>query len=241
VEGVRSGPGSAVLSDAGERLSPPRALLSVFLSPEETFRAAGRGAGPALPLVLGAALTALFSYFSIQPVLDVMARDPSMALSPDDLARVSGTIRATRLLIVALVPAGYLLRTVFVSAVLWSSLQLRDVDLPFAPLFACASYASAVKCLQAGLVSLVTVLRAGWATSVRDLAPRIGLNLAVPDLPRPVDALLGTVNLFDVWHLALLVVAVRVTTGIATSRAVLAVVPLWLVGTLLVVGVAFLG
>lgn len=241
MESLRAASGSEDLPDGGARLSSPRALLSVFFSPEETFRAAGRGAGPALPLVLGAALTALFSYLSIQPVLDVMARDPSLTLSPDDLARVSGTIRATRLLIAALVPAGYLLRSVFVAAVLWSSLQLRDVDLPFARLFACVSYASAVKCLQSGLVSLLTVLRAGWAASVRDLAPRIGLNLAIPDLSRPVDALLGTVNVFDVWHLGLLVVAVRVTTGIATSRAVLAVVPLWLVGTLLVVGVAFLG
>ncbi len=69
----------------------------------------------------------------------------------------------------------------------------------------------------------------------------LGLDLLFPSMPLPWSALAGSINLFEIWFVTLLVVGISKTVRVTPSRAFALVLPTWIIAILLQSALATLG
>lgn len=136
-----------------------------------------------------------------------------------------------------LVPALVMLKWAAAAGFLWILVNLFVNDVSFEQLFSLAGYANLVPLLESGYVILILALRKFSSIhSPLDLQVPIGLNLVVPTQNLGLYTLLGMINLFELWYVYLLMVAIEVLTRCSRRRAGTLAISYWLFGVAISVG-----
>lgn len=230
------------MSRTGEAASrQARALSYALLDPDKLYVDLREGLGSWVPLTILSVATALVSYFAIFPILDVLPRDRTLDLSPDQVSQGVEFIRRFRVLMAELSPLVAVVKWAVAALLVWMSCLALDVDVKYERLFRLVVYASVIPLLHELLKLGLMIYRSREALTVMEIVPATGLNLAFPGASPPLAALLASFNIFDLWFLAVLGAGVRALGPSDARRATLAVVPVWVCFTGLQVGSAFFG
>ena len=218
-----------------------RALSYALVDPDKLYGSLQEGLGSWVPLTLLSVATAFVSYFAIFPVLDVLPRDRTLELTPEQVSQGVDFIRRFRVLMAELSPLAAVIKWAVAALLVWMSCLALEVDLKYERVFRLVVYASVIPFLHELLKLGLMIYRSREASTVMDVVPATGLNLAFPGSSPPLAALLASVNIFELWFLVVLAAGVRALGPSDTRRAALAVVPVWVCFTGVQVASAFVG
>jgi hypothetical protein len=255
--GAEASPGSPADSSAGGHSGPPSTtwdsslgrLLGALVKPGETFRSIAARPSWVAPLVLMALLTTGLGYLvasriDFDPALRMQNEKSGGQLSAEQLDEKVETIKKVTPIIALAqgligTPAFYL----FTALLFWVGFKLLGSELSYKASFATALHALLPTALAALLAIPVIWNRASFtpdeARSGSFLASNLA-SLAPEGTGRVASALLGSVDLFSIWAIILLVIGYRIVAKVSRAAAVGVVLAIWLLGVALKVGLAAL-
>jgi hypothetical protein len=129
------------------------------------------------------------------------------------------------------------LRWLFVAYVVWAFASAWGKPASFVAGLGVVVLAETPRLLENAFILTLIVLRRSPVQSTLDLRPPIGVNLYLDGLSLRMDALLNQLNVFELWHVAVLALGIRSVFHTSTGAALLLASGLWLMG--LVIQVAF--
>lgn len=214
-------------------------FIDIFVSPSEVFERR-RASGFVVPLLVFAVLTVvimLIGRSAMEPIFDSeFARGVAAAAKKNPqitAAQMEGPRALTEKLAPVLAGFGALIMPMLVGVLLWLAGKLVDAKEDIQAACMIATYAFFPRILD----SLLRVVQAFLIDpSTLNGQYRVALTPARfldPDTASPILlALLGRIDLFTIWVTVLLAVGLAVVARIPRSRAAIAAVIVWIVGSL---------
>lgn len=129
---------------------------------------------------------------------------------------------------VYLTPVGVLLKWLCLSASLFMSCILLDLKADFKHLFGLVSQCGLITFLQELANFLIIRARGGLIRTIDDLSPRLGLDLILTGLGKPLMLTLNYFSIFNLWHIVILTFGVASLCHCTKLRAFVATIPTWL-------------
>lgn len=221
--------------------SPLRGLYEVFWAPGELMERLRERPHWIAPLVAVAVITIALA-FAMQPY----SQKAALSLIPENLSAEQRAVAIERMqrggVVGPLVaPVTIVLKTLLSAAVLLGLATMLAGGGRFKPYFAACMHANLIQ-MAAGLVNFWIIhLRGVDAVStMMDLQWAIGLNLLVTTENPALHALLSSVSVFELWYLAVLVIAVEKLSRCGRGQAIAAAVTYWVLAVGVTAGLAML-
>ena len=231
---MTSAPAGRIESAAGQL----RLIGTALWDPEDAACRIREGASVWLAAMLFTAIVAIVSWLSIQPTIEVLARDRTSGLSLEQIVPMTTSMERFQILI-AIGPLLMLwVKWTVLAALIWLTCAVAGRDADRRRLFTLVVYASGVLVIEALFAIGVLVVKSPSAATLRELQPLTSLAALWPGASRIMAALLDSAGLFEVWFYAVLALGVRRLAQFSMTGALLAVVPAW--ACLTAVRVAFL-
>jgi hypothetical protein len=120
------------------------------------------------------------------------------------------------------------------------SCTLLEIKTSFKTLFALMAQCSLLLFLQDTIVYAIIRLRGTQAQTVAELTPRLGLDLFLSGVSKPVMALIGYFSVFNIWYIVTVTFVLSFLGACSKKKAFFAAIPVWLFPLCLVVGLAWL-
>ena len=218
-------------------------LLEVTHSPGQAFSRPLSGSSCIVPcLVLGCLLTAV-SFLQAPVQLGWMQyRMESAGIPAEQIASSLTLMARSNRLAAALVPLLLLLRWSVLALLIWLPCQLLFERLEYSPILAMVSYSYIPIALRDMAACSVLLMRGGdMRGGVQGLDVALGLNLLLPAVPTPWNTLLGNLNLFEAWFVALLAIGIAAVTRTNWKRGLAVALPVWIFVTVVQFGFVSLG
>jgi hypothetical protein len=137
-------------------------------------------------------------------------------------------------------PLALLLKWALLAWILFMSCVLMEIKATFKHLYCLLAQCSLLIFMQDLTVSAIIRLKGERAQSLADLAPRLGLDLVLTGLSKPMTALIGYFSVFNIWYIVALTLALSCLGACSRRKAFLAATPVWLLPLCLLVGLAWL-
>jgi Yip1 domain len=137
-------------------------------------------------------------------------------------------------------PVMLLFKWAILAWILFMSCVLADIKVSFKHLFALLAQCSLLLFLQDLTIYIIIRLKGDQAQSIADMTPRLGLDLILTGLSKPMAALVGYFSVFNIWYIVALTLALSFLGGCSKMKAFIAIIPTWLLPLCLVVGLAWL-
>jgi hypothetical protein len=221
--------------------SPVSGLYEIFWAPGALMERLRERPHWIAALATVAILAALMA-FLMQPY----SARAALSMIPDNLPaeQRAAAIERTQsggLLGLAVAPAMLLLKTLLTASILLGLATMLAGGGRFAPYFAACMHANLIQ-MVGGLVNFwILHLRGVDAvTTMMDLQWAIGLNLLVPTESPVIHTLLSSVSLFELWYVAVLVLAVEKISRCGRGQAVAAALTYWVLAVGVTAGLAVL-
>ncbi|MGA2262091.1 MAG: YIP1 family protein [Acidobacteriota bacterium] len=213
-------------------------LLQVVCAPESAFT--GRLDGPSylLPLVILGLSFALLSLLQAPLSIQWAQHQMSAAGAPKEqvAASMDMMLKAHRWA-VAFVPPLLLLKWLFVATGLWLMSRLFLANVGFSRLLSIVAYSYFPMLLRETALLSILWMRGREALHQPDaMNVAIGLDLLLPRLPLPWSTLIGNLNIFEFWYVALLTVGLSKAAGTSRQKALAMTLPNWLFALLIQFG-----
>lgn len=226
-------------------------IFGVFFSPGKTFESIARKPGWVIPLVI-LLLWSVVAGLLISSRLDVEA----IVKKQQDAAERRGAAVSEQQQDSMRTMTAAILRWSWIAGVLFFAAQLFLVPLlyhgaaagwgkagKYTAVLSAYGYAQFVQLLKGALTLIVLLPRSAIDPETLPLALKSNLGaLADPEgIPKPLLALLTHIDFFDLWTLALCVIALPRVTKLTSKSAAAVVLGLWAVYVLFGMGLSALG
>lgn len=245
--GAEASPGAPAAAGAGGDPGPPNAgkdsslgrLPKVLVQPGATFRSIAARPSWVAPLVLMALITTALGYLvasriDFEQSLRAQNEKSGGQMSAEQLDERAETVKKVTP-ILALVqglvgaPAFYLV----VALLFWVAFKLLGSELTYKASLATTLHALLPTAIAALLAIPVIWNRASFTPDEARSGAFLASNLAylAPEgTGRVATALLGSVDLFSIWAIILLVIGYRIVARVSRTAAVGVVLAIWLLG-----------
>jgi hypothetical protein len=141
-----------------------------------------------------------------------------------------------------LTPAFLFLRWLLLASMLWLTAAVFLDSLTYRKVLTVVAFSYLPILARDAVTCLILFMRSGDALRHADgMTVALGLNLLFPSMPLPWSALVGSINMFEVWFVTLLVVGISRMARATPLRALAIVLPTWIVAVVLQSALATLG
>jgi len=210
-------------------------LAKMTHSPETMCRSDFVMASWLLPLALFGLLHAALSL--AQAPIQIQWAETQMTATgapPDQISAQVALMQRSSWLAVLASPLLLLLRWSAFSLILWLTAQLLLLELGYRQMHAAVAYSHLPLLARDAATCLVLYLRGSeHLKDAQSMKVALGLNLLLSSMPEPWDTLAGFINVFELWYIALLCLAVSRLTRTEWRSALMAVMPGWLIAVIL--------
>jgi hypothetical protein len=154
-------------------------------------------------------------------------------MDPARLNEMAGTMGAMARFAAITAPVMYSLMVLIGAALIFGACVVLSIDVRFPNLFALMAHVSVINALA--MLAHYFVLRGkGEINSTREMAPSFGLEMFLPDdAPKLLYGLLSYFSLFNIWHIAVLIIGFAALAQVSKGKAIAATSPNWVLGLLL--------
>jgi hypothetical protein len=125
--------------------------------------------------------------------------------------------------------------------ILWMSCVITEIRVGYKNLFALLAQCSLLIFLQDLAVYTILRLDGDRVQTVADLMPRLGFDVFITGLSKPVMAGVSYFSFFNLWYIAILTLTLSFLGRVSKWRAFLATIPVWALPLCLAIGIAWLG
>lgn len=214
-------------------------LFDILFDPESAARRLHRNAAWLYPLlIVGLGGVALgLANLPLQARL-IEANLPA-GLSPEQTENAMRSVLSYQKAGVFLAPLALLLKWALLAWILFMSCVLMEIKTSFKHLYCLLAQCSLLLFLQDLTASIIIRLKGAQSLSVADLTPRLGLDLFLTGLSKPMTALIGYFSVFNIWYIVTLTLALSCLGACSWRKAFLAAAPVWLLPLCLMVGLAW--
>ncbi len=129
-----------------------------------------------------------------------------------------------------LAPVLLFLRWLLLASMLWLTAAVLLDSLTYRNVLTVVAYSYLPILARDAVVCLILFMRNDEALRHADgMTVALGLNLLFPSMPLPWSALAGSINIFEVWFVTLLVVGISKAARVTPPRALAIVLPTWVI------------
>lgn len=218
-------------------------FLEVLHSPEKAFLNEFSGPSFLVPLcvlsLLGIGISVLQSPIQIEWMrfqLEAAGTTGEQVKSSLDMMNKSSVIS------LLLTPALLFLRWLLLALMIWLTAAVFLDSLTYKKVLTIVAYSYLPILARDAVTCLILLARSDEVLRHADgMTVALGLNLLFPSMPLPWSALAGSINLFEIWFVILLVVGISKTARTTPRRALGIVLPTWIVAVVLQSALATLG
>jgi Yip1 domain len=141
-----------------------------------------------------------------------------------------------------LTPALLFLRWLLLALMIWLTAAVFLDALTYKKALTIVAYSYLPILARDAVTCVMLLMRSDAALRHADgMTVALGLDLLFPSMPLPWSALAGSINLFEIWFVTLLVVGISKTARTTTRRALGIVLPTWIIAVVLQSALATLG
>jgi hypothetical protein len=233
-----STPGIEMLKPLNWAVARTSTLLQVIGAPESAFARRLDGPSYLLALIIFGSLFAFLSLLQAPLSIQWLQHQMSAAGAPKEqvAASVDMMLKAHRWA-VALVPVLLLLKWLFVATGLWLMSRLFLAKVDFSCLLSIVAYSYSPMLLREMTRLSIFWMRGREALHQPDaMNVAIGLDLLLPRLPLPWSTLIGNLNIFEFWYVALLTIGLSKAAGTSRRKTLAMTLPNWLFALLIQFG-----
>ena len=137
---------------------------------------------------------------------------------------------------ICLSPLGIALKWLFMAALLFLPCVILDIRVSFRNLFALIAQCSFITFLQELTIFLIISLRGDSVETVSDLSPKIGLDLLITNLGKPLMLILNYFSVFNICYILVLTIGLSIIGKCSKPRAFVAAIPSWLLPLIIGLG-----
>jgi hypothetical protein len=152
-----------------------------------------------------------------------------MEMSPElEGQDVTGQARVMQTVGIVMAPAMALIMTAVIAGLTYIMVTLMSKEATFKKYFALLFFCNIV--FSVGYLLTIVILRLRGVesiTSPEDMQMSLSLRMLAPEASAFVKGILGSIEFFSLWGLALVVVGLKHIFGLRTGQAVGCVIPLW--------------
>ncbi len=220
-------------------LSRLEGMWLVILSPQETFVRNQSGPSYLVPFII---LSLIYlALTAIQMPIQLAWMQAQVGLAGSAAGKTAAGMalyeRTSHLALVS-VPVLLILRWLIHALLVWLVAQVFLLGPGFSKTLVVVAYAYTPVILRDATVCFILCLRDRELLMQADgLYVALGLNLVFPRLPLPWWVLVGNVNLFELWFVALLVTGLAALGKMRWHRSLAVVLPVWLFTVLIQFGI----
>ena len=218
-------------------------FFQVLHSPETAFVSEFSGPSFVVPLcilgLIGIGISALQSPIQVEWTRFQM----EAAGTPGEQIKSSlEMMNKSAILTLLLTPALLFLRWLLLALMLWLTAAVFLDSLTYKKVLTIVAYSYLPILARDAVTCLVLFMRSDAALRHADgMTVALGLNLLFPSMPLPWSALVGSINLFEIWFVTLLVVGISKAARATPLRALAIVLPTWIIAVVLQSALATLG
>lgn len=141
-----------------------------------------------------------------------------------------------------LTPVLLFLRWLLLASGLWLTAAVFLDSVAYRQVLTVVAYSYLPILARDAVTCLILLMRSGDVLRHADgMAVALGLNLLFASMSLPWSALVGSVNIFEVWFVTLLVVGISRTARVTPMRALSIVLPTWIIAVVVQSALATLG
>jgi len=218
-------------------------FLQVLHSPETAFVNEFSGPSFLVPLcilgLLGIGISVLQSPIQMEWIrfqLEAAGTPAGQIRSSLDMMNKSVTVTSL------LTPALLFLRWLLLALMIWLTAAVFLDALTYKKALTIVAYSYLPILARDAVTCVVLLMRSDAALRNADgMTVALGLNLLFPSMQLPWSALAGSINLFEIWFVTLLVVGISKAARTTPRRALGIVLPTWIIAVVLQSALATLG
>lgn len=216
-------------------------LFDIFLDPATAARRLNTTISWLYPLLIVGLGGIAIGFASISITRAVIEQGLPAGLPDDQAQQVVESFFKYHNIGIMLTPLLLLVKWSLSAWILWMSCVIAEIRVGYKNLFALLAQCSLLVFLQD--LAVYTILRLGSdrVQTAADLAPRLGFDIFITGLSKPVMAGLGYFSFFNLWYIVILTLALSYLGRVSKGRAFLATIPVWFLPMCLTVGIAWLG
>jgi len=141
-----------------------------------------------------------------------------------------------------LTPALLFLRWLLLALIIWLTAAVFLDALTYKKALTIVAYSYLPILARDAVTCVVLLMRSDAALRNADgMTVALGLNLLFPSMQLPWSAIIGSINLFEIWFVTLLVVGISKAARATPLRALGIVLPTWIIAVVLQSALATLG
>ena len=218
-------------------------FLQVLHSPETAFVNEFSGPSFLVPLcilgLLGIGISVLQSPIQMEWIrfqLEAAGTPAGQIRSSLDMMNKSVTVTSL------LTPALLFLRWLLLALMIWLTAAVFLDALTYKKALTIVAYSYLPILARDAVTCVVLLMRSDAALRNADgMTVALGLNLLFPSMQLPWSAIIGSINLFEIWFVTLLVVGISKAARATPLRALGIVLPTWIIAVVLQSALATLG
>jgi hypothetical protein len=224
-------------------VSRTAAFCEAAHAPESAFGRCLTGPSYLVPLCILGIAFALLSLLQAPYSVQWSHYQMQAAGAPPELAAESlDRVWRSQQWAIAIVPILLLARWLVFAVMLWLTSQLFLANLEFPLMLTIVSYSYSPILVRDATIFFVLWMRGYEVLRHPDaMNVAIGLNLLFPSVRLPWSALLGNMNVFELWYLLLLTAGISTAAAVRWQKALALIFPSWLFTLLLQFGLLSLG
>ena len=221
---------------------PIRRLYLFFWSPGELFMILRERPNVIVPLLIACILSVALTFAMSPLVLKVAAHSLPEGLPATQVETFYHQIEIGQRISLFFVPVILLVKTLFSALVLTMLTIIVAGDGTFKKILSLLSYTNLIMVLQGACALLVLNLR-GIEQIARpaDLQVQLGMDLFINTQSVALNSVLNAVNLFEIWYVSLLVIAIGCLFNCSKKKAATIGITYWTMTVAVQVALAVLG
>ena len=218
-------------------------FLEVLHSPETAFQNEFSGPSYLVPLCILGLLGIGIAVLQSPIQMEWMRFQLEAAGAPGEQLRSSlETMHKSNVMTLLLAPVLLFLRWLLLALMLWLTAAVFIDTLTYQKLLTIVAFSYLPILARDAVACLILFMRSDDALRHTDgMMVALGLNLLFPSMPLPWSALAGSINIFEVWFVTLLVVGISRSARARPLRALAIVMPTWVIAVVLQSALVTLG
>lgn len=235
-------PNRLVPASASVHPGPLKRFHLFLWSPGELFNSLRDRPNVILPLLIASILSVALSFSMMPLVMKVATNSLPEGLPAGQIETFYRQIEIGQRISLCLVPIILLVKTLFSALVLTMLTIVVAGEAGFKKIFSLLSYTNLIMVLEGFFALLILNLR-GVEQIARpaDLQVRLGLDVFINTGSVALNSALNAVNLFEIWYVSLLVIAIGCSFKCSKKKAATIGITYWAMTVAVQVAIAVLG
>jgi hypothetical protein len=204
-------------------------MFNVFIDPAATARSVPSKLSWLWPVLILAAVYTVFGYllvpYSLQLMESTLAQRNIPAAQMEQTRSIMAITTKVMTPLTSVFVIGFLAFYALLVKVVYSIMDIRP---KFRELFSLLAACSLIPAMQYIASYFVIRAKGDPIDTPEQMTPPFGLDIFFPNLHGPALALLGYFSLFQIWFLVVLCIGLAALTKTSKTKAILAMIPVWL-------------